>query len=127
MTLDEALRQIAASRQCWLTWRTDTGEPHQVVGFDGPPTPVELTECLARMQRDFGGIPTAGRFLESARGTRAVLEEHVQAASDRGQRVIWYNRIEREPFERLVEILERRSYPEVVGEFSGASHVVALL
>jgi len=127
MTVEEAVRQARSAKHCFVVWDSETGEPLEVIRFQQEPSPDESVPCLQRLQTGYPDRSVAGRFLTAKEVTPALFAEQEREADDVRERVAWYVRTAAEPLPRVVEMLERREYPRVVGEFHGAGHLVGTL
>jgi hypothetical protein len=126
MTIDEALERIAGTRNCWVVWREDSGEIVSVTGWDHSPTREQFGQSLTSMGNG-ATSSTKGRFLESAKVTRGLLEAEVRETARTRERVSIYNQWATAPTERLVGLLDGGDYAELIGPSHGRDYLIRLL
>jgi hypothetical protein len=101
MTIDEALRRSATMQNCWLVWRTDTGE---LISLEDADT------CGKTL--DKSPFPTKARWLPTSDVTRDLLEDEADACHQTNRRGAILNQWARSPVEVLVQIMEHAEYEQ---------------
>jgi hypothetical protein len=124
MTIEEAIRVANKFAECFVVWRTDTGEIVSVepAGSSKEPDPIGNMKLLSKMGSK-GTFPTKGRFLPVAMVTRELLQHEADECTRLNRRSLIFNQWSASPPARLIEILERREFERPFVD-TGDAHII---
>ncbi|HET6246765.1 MAG TPA: hypothetical protein VFE47_03625 [Tepidisphaeraceae bacterium] len=124
MTIEEAIRVANRFAECFVVWRTDTGEIVSVeaAGSSKQPDPNRNMKLLSEMGSK-GTFPTKGRFLPVAMVTRELLQHEADECTRLNRRSLIFNQWSAWPPARLIEILERREFERPFVD-TGDAHII---
>ncbi len=117
MTIDEALTIIKQSKECFIVWRTDTGEIVKVNSLGMEVTPESFVQHLSEMTADVDvkktdkTIQHASQFRNSDKVDKEYLEKQRDDFLSLNLRVKILNQWMEQSVNELILILETKNFP----------------
>ena len=122
MTIEEALKIIKQSEECFIVWRTDTGEIVKVENLGKKLSPEDNLEYLSEMTADIDveetdkSIQYASQFRSSDMIDRNYLEEQRDDFQKMTLRVKALNQWTEQSVNESISILETNNFPYPTAE-----------